>query len=128
MEDNKVSNWISGIIIGSITILVISFIFYYLLHDWKGCDLTTKLGTFGDFIGGTTGPLLSTMAIFGALIAVHLSTTELKLQRIESNKSDIFQIISVIHLECITLLECDKRYKDDLLSQDEPVIPFLNQV
>jgi hypothetical protein len=121
MDDKKINDWVTGIIVASITIMVAAYLFYYILHNWMGGDLTTKLGAFGDFIGGTTGPLLSTVAILGALVAVRISTSELKLQRLESQKSDIFQIIGVIHSECIALLEHEKEYKENPTSPEEPV-------
>lgn len=55
-------------------------------------------GTFGDFIGGTTNPILSFLALIGVIWSI--SQTQ------KQNKTDnLFKIIELIHAEATKLME-----------------------
>jgi hypothetical protein len=55
-----------------------------------------KWGQFGDFLGGTTNPLLAFLTFLGVLWTISLTHDERKEQKIESEKNDLYRIIETI--------------------------------
>jgi hypothetical protein len=54
-------------------------------------------GQFGDFLGGTTNPVLAFMAFIGVLWTIGLTYKTMEMQRMEGLKNDCYKILTALH-------------------------------
>lgn len=64
-----------------------------------------KWGQFGDFLGGTTNPLLALLTFLGVLWTISLTHDERKNQQAQDEKDDLYRIIETINIEINNLLK-----------------------
>ncbi len=102
-------------ILSSIGLLICVGAFYaYGLYN---PDEFKKLGTWGDFVGGTLNPILTFLTVIGLLVTIHLQQRELRLTRKELEKSSNA-------LEAQNLTTKQQRFENTLFSMNE----MLNQI
>jgi hypothetical protein len=93
-------------ILGLIGFGIIAFTLsaYFLNFHGELLDGHDKWGTFGDFIGGTTSPLLGFLTFIGVLWTIYLNKLEIEENRKEAEEKDvnkkqqeIYRIIETIY-------------------------------
>jgi hypothetical protein len=85
---------------------------YFLNFHGDLLDVQDKWGTFGDFIGGTTSPLLGFLTFIGVLWTIHLNQVEIeesrkesKEQEVNKRQQEIYRIIETIYQSIIQSLQ-----------------------
>lgn len=76
-----------GFAILGILITVSAFFTYYTQFSGGLSTSHDKWGTFGDFIGGSTGPLLALLSLIAILFTIYQQQEELRFSQIELIKS-----------------------------------------
>lgn len=92
-------------------ILMVAAIAYILRFGWIPMEDREWWGQFGDFLGGTTNPILAFLTFVGVLWTIGLNNEELKRslelserQKISEQKETIHRIIERIYLELKEIL------------------------
>ncbi len=76
--------------VGFGSIAITCLVYFFNFHG-NLLDEQEKWGTFGDFIGGTTSPLLGFLTFIGVLWTIQISRKQTELMKIEAEKNEIKQ-------------------------------------
>lgn len=86
-DDLEVKGCLKSLLIYLLAGLTLFYIFAAVIFLFIVADSNTKLGVFGDFIGGTLNPILSFLAFSGVLVTIVLQRKELSHSRAELKRS-----------------------------------------
>jgi hypothetical protein len=93
LEPETVIRWIGAILVFAIIFLVI-IVLIYVSHFSESAppeDARAAWGQFGDFVGGTSNPVLALLTLTGVLI-----TLILQIRQLQNSKQELFESRSLL--------------------------------
>lgn len=103
----KFSHRTKLLLLGGLGIAFVGTAFGYYVYKF-GTDVLVsheKWGQFGDFLGGTTNPLLALLTFLGVLWTISLTHDDRKDQQVQDEKDDLYRIVEAINIEIDNLLK-----------------------